>query len=234
MADCLEFSFDKSVAMKLAKKALNGKMAILSTKDSVTKVGTPPLMIVTLTFSERSVGLTGSPLLLGTAKNAIELEFQSYEEGGGSSSAPTQQESQVASQTQSSSGLNTISLENQFLDALLKYYDLKQKDLIPSKLFETKKKDIIAVLKKLNYDEPIATVSNVSSSTNSEQPSVTSEQMAESSENAEKTLYYSNETVVHSKPVRKWICDCGYVNRETDNHCRNCYEPRPKNVRFSN
>ena len=71
-----KFEMSKKDAMIAVKKAISGKMAILSDKNDCLTVGTPPFMTVKICFNDGELATSGSlfgKMLLGTVDSSIEL-----------------------------------------------------------------------------------------------------------------------------------------------------------------
>lgn len=70
-----KFEMSKKEAVLAVKKALSGKMAILSDKNDCLTVGSP-LMTVKILFEENQLSTEGSlfgKIIVGTVDSAIEL-----------------------------------------------------------------------------------------------------------------------------------------------------------------
>ena len=149
MAEVVKFSFDKATAMKLARKAISNKMAILSVNDSIIKAGTPPLMVVKLTFSDHSVEFSGSPMLLGTAKSAIELEYEDYCSGG-SAPAPAAQDQATHAVDPAPQAIDPekyLEYQDKVIELLKKYKDLLKDEIISQEEYDAKKAELLNFMK---------------------------------------------------------------------------------------
>lgn len=231
MGDIVKFSCDKTTAMKLARKAIGDKMAILSTSDSVIKAGTPPFMIVTITFSDNSAEFGGSPMLLGTAKSAIELAFDDYKNDS-SSASPSKSSAGVGSVSKGNN--NSLELEKSLLEMLEKYLLLKEKGAVPEELYEKKKAKILELLEKndlesspmlIVQEEPAA--QQVLEEKSEPQPKSSSIVSTNSSSQKQQVKNNNPKQAVTERTKDVWLCDCGFRNVDTP-FCGNCFKYRTK------
>ncbi len=149
MGSTVNFSFDKATAMKLARKAISSKMAVLSVSDSLIKAGTPPLMVVKLKFSDNSVEFSGSKVLLGAAKNAVELEFDEHS-GQNNASASSQQVAKNPNQFQDNQAVDPakyLEYQEKTIQLLKQYKNLLDENVLSQEEYELKKEELLNFLK---------------------------------------------------------------------------------------
>ena len=135
-----KYTCDDATAIKLVKKALNGKMAILGEKDGVVKAGTPPMMTIEITVKNGEISVKSkSPLgkpLVGTAESAIELTVDEYKEAN------------AGSNNQRNAGANSnnsldLDAQKKKIELLREYKQLLDDGIITDEEFASKKEELL-------------------------------------------------------------------------------------------
>ena len=170
MATVINYNFDKKKAIQICKKEVSGKFAIIKDEGDFLKVGTPPFMMANITIKDNTIEIDGSGLgapIASTCASSIQVAVEEYQESlvnQPPASAPASpqpapqpaltQSGNVTVVAPSKEPNHNQSIKNEllYLEALEKYYDLKQKGVVPAKFFEEKKKNILEELKKIKYE----------------------------------------------------------------------------------
>lgn len=143
MEKIINHSLGTEKAIKLCKKALSGKMAILSTENPF-KVGTPPMMTALIEVTDTTISIKAKgfgEMIAETAANEIELAISDLNESNdgeqpNSNNAPT-----------SSSGTITaeqyLEYQQKAVELLKQFKSLLDGGVLTAEEFETKKADLL-------------------------------------------------------------------------------------------
>ena len=153
----ISFKIDKSKAMLLARKAIQGKFAILSETSDTIKVGTPPLMVATIKFSGNTIEFSGNKVIGNTCLSAIKLEIEMYEDSQEQIIEPKVEkqeikkgflQSEIAKPSDTGSSAD-IDYEINLVNLLIKYNELLNLGLIDQELFDYKKQQLLCAINEI-------------------------------------------------------------------------------------
>ena len=159
MEKVINYSFDKQTAIRLVKKAISGKAAILKDNGDVLKVGAP-MMTATITISDNTITVSGSlagAMIANTCASEIEMaveEYQANHPNSNSAPQPTPAPQPAPQSTPATNGTTSATstehtLQEYFdyqeraIGIMKSYKDLLDNNIITQEEFDAKKSEIL-------------------------------------------------------------------------------------------
>ena len=147
MEKVFEHSLGKDKAIKLCKKAISGKMAILSTENPF-KVGTPPLMTALIEVTDTTITIKSKSMgdMIGqTAANEIAMALDDLQEQNVNQnvSVPTQPQNNLTNNSKTLTHEQYLKYQHEAIALLKEYKTLVDGEIITQEDFDKKKEDIL-------------------------------------------------------------------------------------------
>ena len=147
MQKTINHHLGKTQAIKLVKKAISGKFAIMKDAGDTLKVGAP-MMTATIVITDTTIDVSGggpAGPVASTCASEIEMAVQEAEEN--QASQPTQQAAQPQAQPASNAKALTpeeyLEYQTKAIALLKQYKELFDNEVLTKEEFEAKKADIL-------------------------------------------------------------------------------------------